>query len=148
MDLKRIASGIQGLDDILLGGLLAGRVYLIEGMSGTGKTILANQVCFHHVQSGNRAVFMTLLAEGHGHMLENLSTLDFYDEAKVADTLHYISAYQVLEQNGLEALIQFIAGAKKKFDATLLVIDGFSICREFAKSDIEYIRFVHKLCTL
>lgn len=148
MDIKRIASGIQGLDDILLGGLLAGRIYLIEGTSGTGKTILANQVCFHHVQSGNRAVFMTLLAEGHGHMLENLSTLGFYDDTKVADTLHYVSAYQALEQDGLEALIEFIAAAKKKFNATLLVIDGFSICREFAKSDIEYMRFVQKLCAL
>ncbi len=30
--------GVPGLDDILLGGLAVGRVFLLEGSPGTGKT--------------------------------------------------------------------------------------------------------------
>lgn len=36
--LDLIASGIPGLDDILGGGLRPGRLYFVEGDSGTGKT--------------------------------------------------------------------------------------------------------------
>src|SRR4051794_23819556 len=33
-----ISTGIAGLDDILWGGLTPGRIYLVEGTPGTGKT--------------------------------------------------------------------------------------------------------------
>ena len=36
----RVSTGIPGLDHILRGGLLAGRVYLVHGDPGTGKTTL------------------------------------------------------------------------------------------------------------
>jgi circadian clock protein KaiC len=37
---KRISTGIQGLDNILLGGLMPQRIYLVYGDSGAGKTTL------------------------------------------------------------------------------------------------------------
>jgi circadian clock protein KaiC len=34
----RVSTGIEGLDEVLCGGLLAGRVYLVRGGPGVGKT--------------------------------------------------------------------------------------------------------------
>jgi len=46
--LKRVPTGVPGLDTILGGGFLAGGVYIIQGTPGTGKTTLANQIIFNH----------------------------------------------------------------------------------------------------
>ena len=48
---SRIASGVPGLDAILHGGFLKDGVYIIQGSPGSGKTILANQICFHHARN-------------------------------------------------------------------------------------------------
>src|SRR5436309_2316566 len=83
--LERIASGITGLDRIIQGGFLRGGVYLISGPPGAGKTILANQMAFHHVAAGGRAVYMTVLAETHARMLAHLRPLAFFDPAPIGD---------------------------------------------------------------
>ena len=41
--LSRSASGVPGLDEVLHGGLIAGKLYLINGEPGAGKTTLALQ---------------------------------------------------------------------------------------------------------
>ena len=54
--LARLPSGIPGLDTILAGGLFRGGSYLVTGLPGTGKTILANQLAFHQIAAGGRVV--------------------------------------------------------------------------------------------
>src|SRR5437867_9563216 len=106
--LVRLPSGIAGLDSILRGGFFKGGTYLIEGISGGGKTILGNQLCFHNVAAGGRALYVTLLAETHSRMLAHLQSLAFVTPAPIGDTLYYISGYSVLEQEGLDGLTTFL----------------------------------------
>jgi KaiC/GvpD/RAD55 family RecA-like ATPase len=49
-----VSTGVPGLDDILVGGLDANRLYLIEGRPGTGKTTLALQYLLEGVRRGER----------------------------------------------------------------------------------------------
>jgi circadian clock protein KaiC len=57
---KKAAIGVAGLDDILAGGLRRGRVYLIEGNPGTGKTTIATQFLFEGAAQGERGLYITL----------------------------------------------------------------------------------------
>jgi circadian clock protein KaiC len=83
--LKRIPSGVPGLDTVLLGGFLRGGIFIIQGAPGAGKTILGNQICFHHVAQGGRALYVTLLADNHARMLLHIGQLSFFGEAVVPE---------------------------------------------------------------
>jgi circadian clock protein KaiC len=80
--LQRAAIGIAGLDDILGGGLTANRLYLIEGMPGSGKTTLAFQFLMEGARRGESVLYVTLseteaeirdVAVSHGWNLEGVT---------------------------------------------------------------------------
>jgi circadian clock protein KaiC len=58
-DIPRIPSGIEGLDDITHGGLPAGRITLVAGTAGSGKTVLAAQFIANAAEQGESGVFVT-----------------------------------------------------------------------------------------
>ena len=58
--LKRISTGIAGLDDILGGGLPSGQMYLLEGNPGSGKTTLAMQFIIAGIAVGESGLYITL----------------------------------------------------------------------------------------
>jgi circadian clock protein KaiC len=56
----RIPTSIPGLDDILLGGLLPGGFYLVQGDPGSGKTTLALQYVLGRLRAGEPCLYITL----------------------------------------------------------------------------------------
>lgn len=63
----RTPTGISGLDEMLAGGIPQGRVVLIAGGPGTGKTILATQFLVNGMNKyGENSVFVSL-EEGKQH---------------------------------------------------------------------------------
>src|SRR5450432_572351 len=49
--LPRLETGVRNLDALLQGGLPKGSVSVFGGSPGAGKTILAQQICFHHARA-------------------------------------------------------------------------------------------------
>jgi circadian clock protein KaiC len=148
MMFERHSTGIAGLDRILDGGLLAAGVYLVQGPPGAGKTILANQVCFHHAASGGHALYVTLLAESHSRMFGHLQRMAFFDEAAIPDRVYYVGGYSTLETGGLDALVTLIRRDIQKHKATLLVVDGLISAQESSPTDREFKRFLHEMQTV
>jgi circadian clock protein KaiC len=144
----RQPTGISGLDYILDGGLPVSGVYIVQGPPGAGKTILANQMCFHHAATGGRALYVTLLAESHSRMFAHLRRMSFFDEAAIPDSVYYIGGYSALEAGGLDALVTLIRGAIQKQQTTLLVVDGLVSAQESAPTDREFKKFLHELQTI
>src|SRR3954451_18142017 len=85
----RVESGIPRLAYILKGGLLQGGTYTVVGPPGSGKTILGNQFCFHHVERGGRCVYMPLLVESHAKMLRHLGSLRFFKPEHIPERIYY-----------------------------------------------------------
>jgi circadian clock protein KaiC len=145
---ERRSTGIAGLDRILEGGLLRAGVYIVQGPPGAGKTILANQACFHHASTGGRAVYVTLLAESHSRMFGHLRRMAFFDEAAIGDRIYYLGGYSALDANGLDALVTLVRQAIRKHRATLLVVDGLISAHESSPTDREFKKFLHEIQTL
>src|SRR5262245_17946969 len=80
-----IKTGVEGLDDILKGGLAPKRLYLVEGHPGSGKTTLALQFLMEGVAQGEKCMFVTLSeseqelrasAASHGWNLDGIHILE------------------------------------------------------------------------
>ena len=53
-------TGVEGLDEILAGGLPSQRLYLIQGDPGSGKTTLALQFLIEGVKRGEKVLYISL----------------------------------------------------------------------------------------
>ncbi len=56
----RIATGVEGLDEMLGGGLLPARPYLLVGPPGSGKTTIAMQFLLKGIRQGEEVLYVTL----------------------------------------------------------------------------------------
>lgn len=143
--LERIATGVPGLDEVLKGGFFEGAVYIVRGTPGAGKTIVANQICFQHARQGKRALFVTLLAENHARMLQHLEQMSFYNSQLIPKYVYYISAFRVLEENGLKGMMDLLRREIRAHEATILILDGLIAVEETSTSDREFRKFIHEL---
>lgn len=141
-EFSRLASGIKGLDQILAGGLIKGASYIIQGRPGAGKTILSNQIAFHHVAAGGRVLFVTLLSESHDRLFQALGTFDFFDAEQLGRDISYVSVFQPLRQEGLDAVVNLLRKETKRHNASLLVFDGLLNARDRADTDFDVKTFV------
>src|SRR4029078_13416983 len=82
---QRCSSGVEGLDDIIAGGLLRGCFYLIQVDPGSGKTTVALQFLLEGVRRGESVFYVTLsetreellkVTRSHGWSLESIPLLE------------------------------------------------------------------------
>ncbi|ASJ02846.1 recombinase [Thermococcus profundus] len=59
--LDRVPSGVPGLDELIGGGFLPGRVYLVTGPPGSGKTTIGVQFLVEGAKNGEKGVFISLV---------------------------------------------------------------------------------------
>lgn len=147
VDSGRFATGIQGLDTILGGGVFDGGIYIIQGAPGAGKTILGNQICFAQAAQGRNALYVTLLAESHARMIGHMRRLNFFDEAAIPDRMSYVGAFKTLEDDGLRGLLDVVRREVRTRNASILVLDGLITVHEKARSELELKKFIHELQT-
>ena len=89
---RKAPTGIEGLDALLGGGLPAGRVTLVHGRPGTGKTVLALQATLLHVDAGGRGVVIGF-EEPPEELLENMAGFGWGRTAPEAEPrLHLVDA--------------------------------------------------------
>ena len=146
--IPRIATGVQGLDDILLGGLPAGQMYLLEGTPGTGKTTLALQFIRTAIMAGQKALYITLSetkrelessAQSHGWRTEELSIAEFVPEEASLTPEQQYTVFHPSEVE-LATTIQKLTQLIEREKPTRLVIDSLSELRLLAADTMRYRR--------
>jgi KaiC/GvpD/RAD55 family RecA-like ATPase len=60
MAMKRVSTGIDGLDGLIEGGFVQGSVNMVTGSTGTGKTIFGTQFMWCGLQKGETCVYITM----------------------------------------------------------------------------------------
>jgi KaiC/GvpD/RAD55 family RecA-like ATPase len=68
----KIATGISGLDELVGGGLPEGRVILVIGGPGSGKTIMCSQFLYKGIYEGQQNGVFLSLDEGRNHFYSEM----------------------------------------------------------------------------
>jgi circadian clock protein KaiC len=143
--IERVPSGIPGLDIILNGGFLKGGLYIVQGPPGTGKTTFANQVCFSHIASGGRALYVTLLAEYHARMMQHLSVMTFFDASQIPDQIAYLNGLSILQSDGLAGLLAELRREITRRGVSVLMLDGIVAAKRLSQDEQAFNEFLHEL---
>lgn len=112
----QLATGIEGLDDILSGGLPQDRLYLVQGDPGVGKTTLALQYLLQGLNQGEPVLYITLsetreeleeVAHSHGWSLDGLHLHDLstIEEAVGAELNQSVFHHADIELNELAGIL-------------------------------------------
>src|SRR5512144_2471328 len=75
--LEKVATGIQGLDEITGGGLPKGRPTLVCGSAGCGKTLLAMEFLVRGATQFNEPGVFVCFEENEAELTKNVASLGF-----------------------------------------------------------------------
>src|SRR3954466_10297047 len=86
-----VSTGVEGLDEILGGGLPPSRLYLVQGNPGSGKTTLGLQFLLDGVRRAERCLYISLsetkaelrgVADSHGWSIDDMPVFDLLSEER------------------------------------------------------------------
>jgi circadian clock protein KaiC len=123
---KRLSTGIAELDEILDGGLLRHSMNIFMGAPGTGKTILAEQIAFHHAAKGEKVLYLTTLSEPLEKFILHGQSYSFFDEGLVGESVLYEDLSLILhESSDLGGLVETLTEMIVRHKPRVLVVDSF-----------------------
>ncbi|MBV9241389.1 MAG: circadian clock protein KaiC, partial [Acidobacteria bacterium] len=146
---SRISStGIAGLDNILAGGLTPNRLYLIEGVPGSGKTTLAMQFLIQGARLGEPVLYVTLseteeelreVAASHGWDLGGVSIRELIPSE---ENLHPDDQYTMFHPSEVELTetTKTILADVDRVRPLRVVFDSLSELRLLAGNPLRYRR--------
>src|SRR5665213_756302 len=88
--IRKLPTGVRGLDDILGGGIPEFSFNIIAGKPGCGKTTMAHQIAFANATAKKPALFFTVLGEPAIKMLRYQQQFSFFDLSKVGNAVRFI----------------------------------------------------------
>jgi circadian clock protein KaiC len=144
----RAATGIAGLDEVLIGGFVRDHTYLVEGTPGAGKTTVGLQFLLEGARAGERCLYVTLsetvqelelVAVSHGWSLAGIEVFEPFALESMLDagqqqSLLYSSDLELGEATS--AILKRVEQLKP----SRIVIDGVAEIRLLAQGALRFRR--------
>ena len=106
--LQRIPSGIPGFDQIVGGGLIRDRVYLLAGPAGAGKTIFSTQFLYNGISKYNENGIYVVLEETPQQLRENMYNSFGWNIQTYEDNGNIIVLDAISSRLGLSSAERFV----------------------------------------
>ena len=142
-----ISSGIAGLDQLLLGGFTPKRMYLLEGLPGTGKTTIAMQFLLEGRARGEAGLYVALsetavelraVAESHGWSLDGLELFQL-PQPESASVQEEYTLYHPAEVE-LGETVRALLDVVERLRPARIVLDSLSELKLLARDPLRYRR--------
>jgi circadian clock protein KaiC len=132
---ERLSTGINELDLVLGGGLQPGSLVVVAGAPGTGKTILAQQICFASATPDRKAIYYTTLSEPHSKLVRHLEAFAFFDAGALGDSVEFVHLGDLLvhgDRGGLDSVVSEVVDRCFEANPAVVVIDSSTALQAFA----------------
>jgi circadian clock protein KaiC len=146
--IRRLPTGVPGLDEILGGGLPEYSFNIVAGAPGSGKTTLAHQLMFANATPERPALYFTVLGEPAIKMLRYQQQFTFFDQSKLDGAIRFINLSQLVLEKDLGAVLDAIIKEVEASSAKIVVVDSFrTVVRKAlsSASEMELQGFVQRL---
>lgn len=146
MTLKRISTGITGLDEILFGGLIAEQAYLIKGQPGSGKTILGLHFLSTGVSLGETTLLISF-SESEARLRRNaklinieLDQVEFLDLSTTANFFTEDQRYDIFSPSEVEKspVTEQLIDTIERIKPQRIFLDAITQFRYLAKDTFEF----------
>ena len=154
---KRLSTGIAGLDEILTGGLVPGRNYIVRGGPGTGKTTLGLHFLTAGISNKEKVLFISLgereeqILKNAESMGFNLKGMTFLDLSPDPDFFAKAESYDIFSPAEVERepTTKKIIDAVEQLKPSRIFIDAMTQFRylaadafQFRKQTLSFLRFL------
>jgi circadian clock protein KaiC len=124
--IRKLPSGVPGLDEVLGGGIPEFSFNLVAGGPGCGKTTLGHQIMFANATPERRAVYFSIIGEPPIKMLRYQQQYDFFDATKVGDgSVRFIHLGQQALEGGLAKVLEAVVRELETSNPAFVVVDSF-----------------------
>jgi len=143
---SRLSTGVEGLDEILYGGFLSQRNYLVKGAAGSGKTILGLHFLQAGIDAGEPSLFINVEEDlddltANAEALDfDTDAIDFLDLSPTADEFVEDRTYDVFDAAEVEQepLREAIVERVEALEPTRVVVDPLTQFRYLSTDDYQF----------
>lgn len=146
--IRKLPTGVRGLDDILGGGIPEFSFNVIAASPGCGKTTMAHQIVFANATVEKPALYFTVLGEPAIKMLRYQQQFSFFDESKLGNAIRFINLSDVVLEQDLTAVLGEIIQQVAATNPCVVVVDSFrTVMRKTVAggNEMEMQRFIQGL---
>jgi circadian clock protein KaiC len=143
-----VPSGIDGLDNVLMGGYLRSGFYLVQGDPGSGKTTLALQYMQGRLRAGERCLYVSLTETrddlertclSHGWSIDGLELRDLTSANLSLDPEAHASVFHPADTE-LSEMLSVVRSDVERVQPQHVVFDGLSELRLLSGEPLRYRR--------